>query len=126
MSTGSQEHTYFTDPENIAEMGRLTRQAQMLGREIGTLPPRISLPDNASLLDIGLGIAEEEIPHVFERFYRVKTRASSAISGFGIGLYVTKALVQAHGGRIWVESQPNRGSTFMVVLPLGTSLPPAQ
>ena len=68
--------------------------------------------------DQGVGIAEQDIPHIFERFYRSHTLDES-ISGFGIGLYLTKELVQAHGGRIWAESALGRGSTFFVALPLG-------
>jgi signal transduction histidine kinase len=68
--------------------------------------------------DEGIGIAARDLPHIFERFYRAETLTNSSISGFGIGLYLTKELVQAHGGRIWVESIKGQGSTFFVVLPL--------
>ena len=68
--------------------------------------------------DQGIGIAASDFPHIFERFYRAATLDRS-ISGFGIGLYLTKELVQEHGGHIWVESTKGRGSTFFVALPLG-------
>lgn len=68
--------------------------------------------------DNGIGIAQEDIPHIFERFYRA-SKVDRSISGFGIGLYLTRKLVQTHGGRIWVEGQPEQGSTFFVHLPLG-------
>ncbi len=68
--------------------------------------------------DQGIGIAGHDLPHIFERFYRASTFARSSISGFGIGLYLTKELVQAHGGRIWVESTKGQGSTFFLALPL--------
>lgn len=67
--------------------------------------------------DQGIGIGPKDLPHIFERFYRADTHDSS-ISGFGIGLYLTKELVQGHGGRIRVESTEGQGSTFIVVLPL--------
>lgn len=70
-----------------------------------------------SVKDQGIGIDPSDLPHVFERFYR-SDKIDPSISGFGIGLYVTRALVQEHGGRIWVESTPGLGSTFFVALPL--------
>lgn len=71
--------------------------------------------------DHGIGIAPHDLPHVFERFYRAEGR-DRAISGFGIGLYLARELVRAHGGRIWVESEIGQGSTFFFVLPLGESV----
>jgi two-component system sensor histidine kinase VicK len=69
--------------------------------------------------DQGIGIGVRDLPHIFERFYRAATFDGSSISGFGIGLYLTKELVQDHGGRIWAESTLGQGSTFFVALPLG-------
>lgn len=73
--------------------------------------------------DQGVGIAATDLPHIFERFYRASTLDPS-ISGFGIGLYLTRELVKGHGGRIWVESEPNQGSTFFLTFPLGGSVIP--
>ncbi len=67
--------------------------------------------------DQGIGIAASEQPHIFDRFYRADNMDRS-ISGFGIGLYLTKELVQKHGGRIWVKSAEKQGSTFFVALPV--------
>lgn len=68
--------------------------------------------------DTGEGIAPEHLPYVFYRFYRVDTARSRDRGGSGIGLTVTKALVQAHGGRISVQSAgPGHGATFTVTLP---------
>ena len=66
--------------------------------------------------DRGPGIPQEMLPHLFERFYRT-TQARERKEGLGLGLYITKGLVEAHGGRIWVESQPGEGSTFYFTLP---------
>ncbi len=71
--------------------------------------------------DQGIGIAAADLPHVFDRFYRADD-IDRSISGFGIGLYLTKELVQDHGGRIWVESTKGQGSTFFVALPLGRDI----
>lgn len=74
-----------------------------------------------SVEDGGAGIARAELPHIFERFYRAK--ATQAIDGLGMGLYIAKMLVEAHGGRIWAESEEGRGSVFKFSLPVleGTS-----
>jgi PAS domain S-box-containing protein len=67
--------------------------------------------------DQGIGIAEAEFEHIFERFYRVDNRASRTTAGTGLGLYLCKAVVEAHGGEIWVKSQVGQGSTFFFSLP---------
>lgn len=68
------------------------------------------------ITDQGPGIDPECLPHLFERFYRVKGTTST--EGIGLGLYITRTLIEAHGGRIWVESQPGVGSTFTFTLPV--------
>ncbi len=68
-----------------------------------------------SVVDQGAGIAARELPHIFDRFYRAhRTRKAE---GLGLGLYITKMLVEAHGGRIWAESEVGRGSIFSFTLP---------
>ncbi len=67
-----------------------------------------------SVADRGVGIAPEEIPHLFVRYYRA--RRTDRAEGLGLGLYITKKLVDAHGGRIWVESELGKGSTFFFTL----------
>jgi histidine kinase len=73
-----------------------------------------------SVIDNGMGISPEHIPHVFDRFYRVdRSRSRANGGGSGIGLTVSKSLVEAHGGQIWVESQgEGRGSNFTFTLPM--------
>ena len=69
--------------------------------------------------DTGIGIPAEHLPHVFDRFYRVDKSRSRAGGGSGIGLTIAKHLVEAHGGRIWVESEgTGKGSRFRFCLPL--------
>jgi two-component system phosphate regulon sensor histidine kinase PhoR len=75
--------------------------------------------------DTGIGIEPEDLPRVFERFYKVdKARAASGEGGTGLGLAVAKHLVRAHGGDIWATSTPGRGSTFCFSLPTHPT-PPA-
>jgi signal transduction histidine kinase len=65
--------------------------------------------------DQGPGIPTEVLPHLFERFYRGEHHVGDA--GLGLGLYISRMLVEAHGGRIWVTAAPGSGSTFTVALP---------
>jgi len=69
-----------------------------------------------SVADHGMGIPAEHLEHLFERFYRVETGGRS-VRGVGLGLYICRSLVESHGGRIWVDSQPGLGSTFAFTLP---------
>lgn len=68
--------------------------------------------------DTGIGIAEEDRERIFERFYRVKDEHTRYVIGTGLGLSIVKKIVEAHHGRISVESEPGRGSTFRVHLPI--------
>ncbi|KRM75834.1 cell wall metabolism sensor histidine kinase WalK [Secundilactobacillus collinoides] len=70
-----------------------------------------------SIADQGLGIPRADIPHVFDRFYRVDKARSRAQGGTGLGLAISKEVVQSLGGKIWVESREGHGSTFYISLP---------
>lgn len=70
-----------------------------------------------SVSDFGIGIPEGQLEKVFSRFYRVEGLAPS-FSGLGIGLYISKNIIEQHGGKIWVESEVNTGSTFRIKLPI--------
>ncbi len=68
--------------------------------------------------DRGIGIKPEEVPKLFDRFYRVKGNDTQNVSGFGIGLYLSYEIIRRHCGAIWVESVEGKGSTFYFSLPL--------
>ena len=68
-----------------------------------------------SVADTGPGIARESLQHIFEPFWQAATRAARL--GAGLGLPITRGIVDAHGGRIWVESELERGSTFFFAIP---------
>ena len=70
------------------------------------------------VIDRGAGIAPEHIGMLFQRFARVRTPDTAKVRGTGLGLYISRRIVEAHGGRIWVDSRPGAGSTFSVMLPI--------
>ena len=70
-----------------------------------------------SVSDEGLGISRKDISHLFDRFYRVDKARSRAMGGSGLGLAIAQEVIQLHGGKIWVNSIENKGSTFFVSLP---------
>ena len=70
-----------------------------------------------SVSDAGLGIAPDHLAHVFERFYRAEESRSRDSGGSGLGLAIARAIVEAHGGRIWAESRPPSGTTISLELP---------
>jgi len=71
-----------------------------------------------SVADEGVGIAPEDLNHLFDRFFRAKSNSGTQIIGTGLGLPISRAIVEAHGGLIWAESQLGRGSAFYFSLPL--------
>jgi PAS domain S-box-containing protein len=71
-----------------------------------------------SVTDTGIGIPQDEIGHVFERFRRVRSGAAAAMPGTGLGLTIVKQIVEMHGGKIWVESAVGHGSSFHFTIPL--------
>ena len=67
--------------------------------------------------DTGAGIAEEDLPHLFQKFYRVDNSMTRTVGGTGLGLYIAKKIVELYNGRIWGESQLGKGSIFYINLP---------
>jgi signal transduction histidine kinase len=75
-----------------------------------------------SVSDTGVGISTEDQAKLFSRFFRAKSASLTEASGAGLGLHITRALVELHGGRIWLESKLEEGSTFHVTLPIANDL----
>ncbi|HEX2208414.1 MAG TPA: ATP-binding protein, partial [Longimicrobium sp.] len=73
-----------------------------------------------SVADTGPGIPPEQVPHIFGAFWQAR---HADRRGLGLGLSIARGLVEAHGGRIWVESEPGRGATFVFTLPLAGADP---
>ncbi len=74
-----------------------------------------------SVEDTGEGISENDLPYVFDHFYRVDESRSRVSGGSGIGLAIVKHLIETHGGRVWAKSEPGKGSTFFFTLPVAKS-----
>ncbi|NQT74830.1 MAG: MEKHLA domain-containing protein [Chloroflexi bacterium] len=97
----------------------LLSNAIKYNNENGSITVRSEVTDNELLVQVadgGIGIADEDIPKLFERFYRVE--ASDRIEGTGLGLHISQQIVEAHSGKIWIESELGEGSTFSFALPL--------
>jgi two-component system sensor histidine kinase GlrK len=71
-----------------------------------------------SVSDVGPGIPADELPHIFERFYQGSAKSKHSTPGSGLGLALAKKVVEAHGGRIWIESEVKKGTTVRFILRL--------
>jgi signal transduction histidine kinase len=67
--------------------------------------------------DTGPGIPAEDLPHLFQKFYRVDNSATRTIGGTGLGLFICRKIIELYGGRIWAESEVGKGSSFYINLP---------
>jgi len=95
------------------------------GRVEGDLTARAGIA-RISVKDTGVGIAKEDLPVLFTRFGRISTPQTNHLPGTGLGLYLGRQLARLHGGEITVESEPDRGSTFTLHLPLAAQAAPAE
>jgi signal transduction histidine kinase len=115
----------------VAMLGDQTRLKQvffnLLDNAIAYTPDggsiRVSLLTDGSqaevtVADSGIGILPEDMPHVFERFFRSEEARARNHEGTGLGLAIARQVVHAHQGRIGVSSEPGKGTTFQVLLPL--------
>ncbi len=88
------------------------------GTEVTVSVRQVELKLLISVADQGIGIPPEDLDKVFDKMYRIERRLAPDIRGVGLGLAICKGLVEAHGGRIWVESEVGKGSTFLFTLPV--------
>ena len=113
--------TVQADPERIGQVLRnLLVNATNYTAQWGSIRVTVDQREGeaeVSVTDTGTGIPENELPYVFERFYRVDKSRSRATGGVGLGLTIVNRLVEAHGGKIRVESREGVGSTFSFTLP---------
>ena len=113
--------TIFADRDRISQvLWNLLSNAVKYTEAGGHISMEVSeTQENAviRILDDGIGIAKEDQPLVFERLYRTDKSRSRNTGGAGIGLAIVKSIVEAHGGKVTVESEPRKGSCFMIILP---------
>ena len=113
------------DPQRIGQVLRnlldnsLTHTGS--GGEIGIAAHLSDKWVEVSVQDTGTGIAEDDLPYVFERFYRADKSRSRTTGGAGLGLAIARQVIQAHGGQIWVESKVGQGTQFAFTLPVAES-----
>lgn len=113
------------DPDRLAQVfENLTANALKFTPDGGRVTIAASGRGEVAVLEVsdtGIGIAAEEVPRLFERMFRAVEAERRHIPGTGLGLTIVKAIVDAHGGRIVVDSEPGLGATFRVELPLKTT-----
>jgi signal transduction histidine kinase len=120
------------DPERLRQvLTNLTVNAAKYSPQLGSITVRARERDPQHVVievqDQGLGIPPDQMGRLFRKFERVHTDQHLRVSGTGLGLYICRLIVEGHGGRIWVESEPGKGSTFFVLLPVDAraeSVPP--
>ena len=131
---GLARHSLVTDvpaglPAIVADADRLKQvvtnllnNAVKYSPEGGAITVRVRERGDQHLVieiaDQGLGIPADQVGRLFQKFERVRTDDHLRVSGTGLGLYICRRIVEGHGGRIWVESEPGRGSTFSILLPV--------
>ena len=109
------------DSDRIAEVFiNLINNAIKFTPEGGSITVRISgTKDQAevSVTDTGIGLAEDQIPRLFSKFFQVSRTQPKGEKGTGLGLAICREIIDLHGGKIWAKSEPGKGSTFTFTLP---------
>jgi PAS domain S-box-containing protein len=111
----------WIDPDRIQQvLSNLLSNAAKYGAPGSEI--HVDVSDRGEAIEVavtnnGPGISADDVPRLFDRFWRARKARGSGTPGAGLGLYIAKGLVEAHGGRIWVESTPGETTTFHVLLP---------
>ncbi|HEY0897162.1 MAG TPA: ATP-binding protein, partial [Sphingobacteriaceae bacterium] len=116
----------YADRDKISSVAaNLVHNAIKYSPDAETVDVRCVVSGNdavVSVRDYGFGIQPDDLPLIFQRYYRVRGENTQHISGFGIGLYLCAEIIGRHGGKIWVDSEPGKGSTFHFSLPVAQEL----
>jgi signal transduction histidine kinase len=114
------------DEDRINEvLGNLLSNAFKFTDRGGTVELIVEGTENEvclSVCDTGVGIAAEQLPHIFEKFFQASNQAFAAAKGTGLGLAIAREIVEAHGGNIKVESTLGMGTTFSITLPVRAAI----
>ena len=134
-SAQERDHTFDTDlpTEPVFVYGNATRLRQVIdnllnnaikytpkGGQISVYLAQRGIQAVLRVQDSGIGIAAQDQPYVFDRFFRVRSEQTVDVQGTGLGLAIARSIVEKHQGRIWVESEPEQGSTFYATFPLAS------
>jgi PAS domain S-box-containing protein len=121
LESDSEPVMVYADPHRLSQvlMNLLTNALKYSpeGARVTVRVTRTEGEAHLSVEDQGVGIPPDALPHLFDRFFRV-SKTSGQVHGLGLGLYISRRIVDAHGGQIEVQSEPGRGSTFTVRLPI--------
>jgi signal transduction histidine kinase len=110
----------YVDPNRIREVFQNLIDNAIKYTNEGQIAVRLTGDTNTAQIQIqdsGVGIPPEDIPHLFQKFYRVDNSSTRTVGGTGLGLFICKKIVELYNGRIWLESEFNKGSTFFINLP---------
>ena len=125
-SDGSEPVEVDADPSRLKQVVvNLLDNAIKYTPEGGNVSIYVTRRDHRAILEVadtGLGISANDLPHIFDRFYRADKARSRQMGGTGLGLSIVRSICQAHGGQVTVNSAEGRGSRFRVELPLSTSI----
>ena len=125
-SDGSEPVEVDADPSRLKQVVvNLLDNAIKYTPEGGNVSISVMRQDGHAVLEVedtGLGISANDLPHIFDRFYRADKARSRQMGGTGLGLSIVRSICQAHGGQVTVNSAEGRGSRFRVELPLSTSI----
>jgi signal transduction histidine kinase len=112
----------FWDEDRINEvLGNLLSNAFKFTPRGGKVALTVGAQENKVIItvaDTGAGISPEQLPHIFDKFFQADNQAQAATKGTGLGLAIAKEIVEAHGGKVTVESKVGEGTTFVVTLPV--------
>ncbi len=120
--TNTIEPIYYThvDPDRLREVITNVFDNAVKYTESGSVTLGLTGDEKVvqiRITDTGPGIPAEDVPHLFQKFYRVDNTATRTVGGTGLGLFIVKKIVELYHGQIWVESQIGKGSTFFINLP---------
>ncbi len=113
-------YNVYADPERVREVITNLFDNAVKYTDTGKISIGLTGDDTVVQIfvkDTGAGIAAEDLPHLFQKFYRVDNSSTRTVGGTGLGLFICRKIVELYDGKLWVESEPGKGSTFFINLP---------